>query len=233
MDGSTITAISRKLLDRRFGDHQVGTIPQINELFHVQCKFAREWDCGRKRPCLDRFGEEMERVACLCNAADGKTMQYLLPHIPLFLAATQILCDQVLCHQVVVSSCYWRPERRWSNRWMWIQHIKILRVRIEMKWESDVSDRIRLDRTCLAYHIYHVTLLRRGPHPPRAASLMSSTLCSRPPSRSWVEIVQGGMFRQEICVVDYRQVAHNSCILMYEYLILYELSCEHMWTCMS
>lgn len=29
---------------------------------------------------LDRFGEEMERVACLCNAADGTTMQYLLPH---------------------------------------------------------------------------------------------------------------------------------------------------------
>lgn len=166
--------------------------PQINELFHVQCKFAREWDCGRKRPCLDGFGEEMERVACLRNAADGKPIQYNLPHIPLFLAATQILRDQVLCDQVVVTSCYWRPERRWSNRWMWSQHIKILRVRIEMKWESDVSV---TDSTGLA----DLPLL------PCNARV---TWWSIPPGQPvwWVpryaldhhlgaEIVQGGMFR--------------------------------------
>lgn len=96
-----------------------------------------------------------------------------------------------------------------------------------MRWNENQTYQTRQDLQ--AYHIYHVTLLRRGAHPARAASLMSSTLCSRPPSRSWVESVQGGMFRQESCIVDYRQVAHNSCILMYESLILYELSCEHVW----
>eukprot|EP00434_Breviolum_minutum_P018147 symbB.v1.2.016007.t1/scaffold1208.1/size131501/7 len=76
----------------------------------------------------EQFGEEMERVACLCNAADGKTMQYLLPNkfpvIKCFVTRAASLMSSTLCSRPPSRSYIFKPNWMVLLLWRCFQELK-------------------------------------------------------------------------------------------------------------